>query len=1204
MNVNSELTVAEAHKLALAFAGEQHTQTRNQTRIRRRLAGRFSARRRKIISLPASIRRFFGPALSAALLLGLFALCATARGQSTFGAIRGVVADNSGAVIPGASVTALSLDDNTARTAVSGASGEFSIENLKPGSYRITVHREGFTNTVATAELAPRQELRLPVTMTVATAETTVEVNATAEAAINTENGTLANAITNEQITQLPMNSRGVSSSPLGTLAISPSVVEDSQGNMAVGGATSAQTGFSVDGISTANVRSNGALRDAYPSSESIAETKVTAFNNNAEFAQIGDVTFTTKSGTNKWHGSGFEYFQNDALDATIYGFNTKAPKNFNDFGGSVGGPVALPKLRDRTFFFADYEGNRKTQSYPEKLLVPTAAERAGNLTDLVNAQSGGAPVNNPFTGTAYANNTIPTISPVAQALLAYYPLPNENGAGYNYQTLVPIPSNTNGWDVRVDETLTPKQSLYARFSWKNLSYSQGGSGQTANQFLPNVTAMDRNRSLLASYSYTITNSLVNEFRFGFTNFNENDGFPIEGSAAISGLGLEGINLSAHPTGDAFPTFSFNDGSFSNIGQDRVGTTISQTMEFTDNLTWSLGRHTLKFGADARRVRYNALMFFQPSDDYGDFTFAPGMFTNYAFGDFLLGLPQESFFAITSPQINATATQWGLFGQDEWQLTQRLTVSFGLRWELLPPFVESRGDLGSFDPASNSVLVPYSFLTKGSAVATADPTLQSVYTGFLDTFNACELPGRNIALACSNVKTASQDHVTQGLRQLYKLDLDPRVSIAWRPFGNDKTVVRAGFGIFTQTTLGPMSFNNAGNPTSNLLTNVNAVNGANGGLAPVPAAFQFPQTSPASASIVLGGGSIEQANDPHFRDPQAAQWNLTVEREITPDTVARVSYVGMSNYRLPVTVDLNQIAPSTTPWDTGATAGLFVDSRAPYQNWTLLMTSENLGHATYQAGIVEVNHRLRHGLALQASYTLAKNISDAQGSDAPTVFSGEEAYATEVANRFDLRSDRGNVVATPRQRALVSGTYQLPFGAGRAWNHPGLLNAVFGGWDLSTVTTLETGEWLTPTTSPAFDQSNTGMAVRAGGGAILRPDCGSGNPYQSQTPGVFFNVGAFAEMPAGAGRFGNCGLGILEGPKMVNANAGLARTTSFHERYKLRFEATFTNAVNRSNFAPPATNISNLSTFGALTTVLPQGLGGNRTGQLALRLDF
>lgn len=1132
-----------------------------------------------------------------------------AMGQSTFGSIHGVIQDSSGAVIPGAQVTAHSLDDDADRQTTSDPMGEFAFENMKAGHYKITVHHDGFTDTViGSVTLEARQELRLPVTLTISQQTTTVEVSADA-LQMNTENGTVSDTMTNESATQLPMNARAVSSSPLASLAIAPSVVQDSQGNIAVGGATSSQTGFSVDGISTANVRSNGALHDAYPSSEGISETKVTAFNNNAEFAQIGDVTFTTKSGTNKWHGSAFEYFQNADMDAAVYGFNSKAPKNFNAFGGSLGGPVGLPHLhvlKGRTFFFFDYEGNRKTQSYPEELLVPTAAERAGDLSELVNAPGQGAPVNDPSSGIAYANNTIPVINPVAAALLRYYPLPNANigvvGAPYNYQTLVPIPSSTDGWDLRADETISSKQSIYGRYSWKNLMVTQGGSGLTANQFLPSVTSHDENRSLLISHNYSLSNNLVNEFRFGFTDFNEDDGFPIEGSSAIADLGLQGINLSSHPTGDAFPTFSFNDGTFSNIGQDRTGTTISQTMEFTDNLTQVLGRHTFKFGVDARHVRYNALMFFQPSDDYGAFTFSPDTFTNYALGDLLLGLPQQSFFAITSPQINATSTQWGLYGQDEWQASNHLTVSFGLRWELLPPFNENQGDLGSFDPATNSALVPDKFLS--SPTHPKNAAYQTVYNGFLESFNACELPNRNMALACSNVMTASQDHLTQGLRALYKVDLDPRISLAYRPFNNDKTVIRAGFGIFTQTTLGPMSFNNAGNPTSNLLTNVNAVPAGGPRTGVVTPAFQFPQTAPAATSTVLGGGSLEQANDPHFRDPQAAQWNLTLERQVTPNTVVRASYVGMSNYRLPVTIDLNQIPASVTPWDQGTTAGPFVDSRAPYQNWTLLMSSENIGQSTYQAGIAEVDHRLSHGLAIEASYTYAKNLSDAQGSDAPTVFASEEAYAVEIANRFDLKSDRGNVVATPRHRALISGTYQLPFGAGRAWSGPRAMNAVLGGWDLSTVTTIQSGQWLTPTTSPAFDQSNTGMAVRAGGGAILRPDCGAGNPNHSGMPGVFFNLNAFAETPAGAGRFGNCGVGILQGPGMINTNAGLAKTANIHERYKIRFEATFTNAINRSNFAPPATNISNTTTFGALTAVLPQGLGGNRTGQLAIRLDF
>jgi hypothetical protein len=255
-------------------------------------------------------------------------------------------------------------------------------------------------------------------------------------------------------------------------------------------------------------------------------------------------------------------------------------------------------------------------------------------------------------------------------------------------------------------------------------------------------------------------------------------------------------------------------------------------------------------------------------------------------------------------------------------------------------------------------------------------------------------------------------------------------------------------------------------------------------------------------------------------------------------------------------------------------------------------------------------HRNSHGLWFQASYTWAKNLSDAQGSDAPTVFASEEAYAAEIANRFDVAADRGNVVATPRQRILLTGIYQLP--TVRAWSKSGFLKALLGGWNLSTVTTLQTGQWLTPTINPTGpnandptqinDQSNTNIANRTG--ASLRPDL-VGNPIPAnQTPARFFNINAFTSTPVGAGRFGNAGLGILEGPGMVDVDTGLAKIFRIHERFRLRFEVSFTNVLNHTNFAPPATNISNPSTFGALQSVLPQGSGGNRTGQAALRLDF
>jgi len=1137
------------------------------------------------------------------LVAGVLLLGPWAMGQSTFGSIRGTTLDPTGSFIPETQVTLHSVDENTDFSATSDDHGNYIFENVKPGHYSLTATKEGFAKAVVdNVELAARQDLRVDVKLALASQNQVVEVSDTA-ALVNTENATLADSKLNSDITQLPLNSRAVSSSPLAALAVSPDVVKDTQGNIAVAGATSAQTGFSVDGISTANVLKNGALQDAYPSTEGIQEMAVTAFNNNAEFAQIGDVTFTTKSGSNQFHGSAFEYLQNDALDAKILNFTEKAPKHFNTFGGSLGGPVSIPKLyngRDKTFFFFDYEGNRRHTSAPEQLLVPTQAERSGDLSALVLQQQAGA-LMDPFTGQPYHNNTIPSgsacsnpqdcVNPVAQALLNYYPLPNANlgvaNPSYNYQTLVPIPSNTNGWDVRVDQTITPKQQIYARYSWKDALYNEGAMGAPAGQFLPNVVAKEQNRSFLVSYNYVIRPNLVNEFRFGFTNFHENDNFPIQGSSAISQLGLQGINISQHPTGNAFPTFMFTDGTFSSIGQDRTGTTISKNMQFTDNFTYIVHNHTLRFGVDVRKVSYSGVMFFVPSDDFGNFTFSPGLFTNYSFGDFLLGLPQQSFFAVTCPQINAGTTQYGVYGQDSWQVNSHLTVNFGLRWELLPPFNETIGDLASFDPRTNSVLIPDQFL---QTVAN-NSDLQAQYQGFLESFNACSLPGRNTSLQCSNVKTASQAGVTQGLRQLYLRNFDPRISVAYRPFKDTKTVIRAGFGIFTTTSLGPMSWNNAGNPTSDLITNVNSIsNGA--------PQFQFPQTAPSISSITYGGGSLEEANDPKWRDPQSAQWNLTVERQITPNAIVRVSYVGMSSYRLPFTVDLNQIPASTTPYTVPA--GAFVDPRAPYQNWLLLMSSQSGGNASYQGMKAGVEQKFSHGLSFQASYAWVKNISDAQGSDAPTTFASEEPYAIEIANRFDLRQDRGNVVATPRQRLLLTGIYQLPFKSDRSR----FLKAVLEGWSVSTITTIQTGQWLTPTISPIYDQSNTNMVVRSGGGAVARPDC-IGNPIPSnQTSRAFFDINAFAPTPAGAGRFGSCGLGILQGPGMIDVDAGLAKHFQITERVRLRFEASFTNILNHTNFAPPATNVSNPSNFGVLQSALPQGAGGNRTGQVALRLDF
>ncbi|MGC2540775.1 MAG: carboxypeptidase-like regulatory domain-containing protein, partial [Candidatus Sulfotelmatobacter sp.] len=426
------------------------------------------------------------------LVLSVLGTIGPANAQSTFGSVVGVVHDSTQAVVPDASVKIKSLEDNSTRSTTSDQNGSFEFLNLKPGSYALSAEAPGFAEfQVPSAELDARQTLRIDVTLGIKSQSQTVEVSDTV-AVINTENAVISDSINNKQITELPLNNRATTTSPLASLSLSPNVQQDSSGNIALGGASSAMVNFSVDGISTANVRQNGALQDAYPSQEGISAVRVTSFNNNAEFSQVGDVTFTTKSGTSQYHGSLFEYLQNDAFDADPYGFSGKAPKRFNTFGGSLGGPLSIPHLyngKDRTFFFFDYEGNRRSTAVAEQFLVPTLAERNGDLTAL------GGPVISP------AN-----INPTATALLSYYPLPNVTGqANYNYENFQSTPARTDGADLRIDHTINPKQSVYARFSRKNITEDY------ANPLLPNDSDSIHNRSLLVSHTWILAQRLLNE---------------------------------------------------------------------------------------------------------------------------------------------------------------------------------------------------------------------------------------------------------------------------------------------------------------------------------------------------------------------------------------------------------------------------------------------------------------------------------------------------------------------------------------------------------------------------------------------------------------------------------------------------------------------------------------------------------------------
>jgi hypothetical protein len=447
------------------------------------------------------------------------------------------------------------------------------------------------------------------------------------------------------------------------------------------------------------------------------------------------------------------------------------------------------------------------------------------------------------------------------------------------------------------------------------------------------------------------------------------------------------------------------------------------------------------------------------------------------------------------------------------------------------------------------------------------------------------------------VRTASQEGWPQGLRYTYWRDFDPRIGIAWRPFGNDKTVFRAGFGIYTVSSLGWLSYQLAGIAATDARVFV-AFQGPGS-----PPAFQFPQA-------LIGNGGLDPSQvgtqefldglDPHYRDPSMAQWNVTVERELGKNWSIRSSYIGSNAYRLPELVDPNQLPATTTPYNPAL---------RPYLDWGPIQIVSNVAFANYQAWETQMNHRFGAGLSLQGTYTWAKNLSDANG-DAPVRYAGEAGFAVgagapgpvAVTDRFNLRSTRGNDPGTRRNRALISTIYQLPFGREQRFmrNANAFVNGVLGGWQLSTITMVESGPFLTARISPTLSQANLNEAAR---GAIVRPDqIGSCN-VPDPTPDHWFNADAFVPTPAGAGRVGNAGVGTCVGPRTVAIAGGLSKNVKLREKAKLRFEATFTNILNHPNFAAPTTNVSDPN-FGVTNTVQSSENAGNRVGQLSLRIDF
>lgn len=1123
-------------------------------------------------------------------LLGLILWGIPARAQSTFGSILGTVKDATGGVLPNATVKITNIDENTVRSVTSNSNGDYEALNMKPGRYKLEVSATGFQGFSTTeVTLAARQALRIDPTLSAG--QVTEQVNISSNAgAITTETQTISSSFGQQKIMNLPANYRAAgSTSPYILIAALPGVQGDNNNNFSIQGALPSQSQFSVDGISTTNVTGNGPLQQAFPSAESISEIKVQAVGNAAEYGQVGDVTTVSKSGTNEYHATAFWFHQNRALDAKAYGALTKPQRIGNDFGGSGGGPVRIPKLyngQDKTFFFGTFEGFRFPRGKTIQNTVPTQAMRNGDLS------AEGVIVRDPLTGLPFAGNRIPDnrISPIAKALLTLYPLPNAGNAGKqsvaNYITNASNSLNSNQYDIRVDHYLTKKQSLFGRWTWKNVN-----EDSPFGLSLPSNTNFDHYRLLVVSHNYTITPSLLNEARFGLTLNNNGRTFPFDGRKFTNSLGLRGIGPDFPFNG--LPDISFS-GDTTNLDRDRGdGTSQSRTFQFNNNVTWTKGRHTMKYGLDIRWIRAATPLGFIGADNYGNFFF-DGSFSGSDFGDFLLGIPIQTSYAIIQQDNDGRARHYHFFGQDSFRVSQKLTLEYGLRYEYHPAYTDASGNIGNFDPS-----VPRSGLV---VYPTGKESLLA--QGFLKSFNACPGPNANGA-PCTPVVSAKDAGLPEGLRRVPKLRFLPRFGFAYRPFSDDKTVVRGGVGAYNGTVLGNIFFSLTGTLQSDVreFTNLNTAG------QPI---FQWPQIQTGGSGIStsdFGTASFRTANSIDYKDPYSVQWNLSVDRYVGFGVGVRISYIGMKTTQLAWAPDLNQMNSSTQ----------FAINRPlsdrPFPNWGIIFTRASGASAFYNAMQIEANRRFANGLTFNSTYTWAKNLAD-NGGPSSGGFPGETGGG-RAADLYNRQAEYGNDYATRRQRSISTLVYDLPIGKGRKFAasiHPAV-NAVIGGWQLSSILLLQTGAHLTPNLS-GVDSSGSGSGLSR----TQHPDrVGDGN-LSNPTRDQWLDVNAFVcpglsvrtSCRIGVnpltdarpiGRFGTAGVGIITGPGTINLSLGLNKAFYLTERIKLEAGASFTNVANHVNLADPNLTITS-SGFGRITSARTSELGGSRTGQVTMRLSF
>lgn len=1089
--------------------------------------------------------------------VGLVMCCVAMRpgvadAQSTYGAVVGVVTDTSQAVLPGATVTLTEVQTNVVRTTATAAtSGTYEFLNLTQGLYRVECELAGFRQFSSEPfRVEARDTVRINAVLGVGGVAEAVVVESVAPI-INTETPTVSSATSNRELQQLPFTFRTQNTSPILAIQVIPEVQRSNQ-QFSLSGSLPYQNEVSVDGILTTSVRRNGIGAEGFnvfPSIESIDQIKVSSVNNTAEYAQIGDITTISKPGTNSFHGTAFWNYNNESLNANPNYFTPNLRPNASDnhnVGASLGGRL----VRNRTFFFGTFERLNISLFQSATATVPQAAFRAGDFAAV------STPLIDPTSGQPFPGNRIPAsrINPVSALLLQnYMPAPNEGTSVYRYSVDATVESNQ--FDARVDQNFRPGHTVFGRLSRKR----EDRVTPTTYQSLGPRSFENPVSTLVLSDNVAITSNLLNEARVGFTQADQGAVTGLNGRDVVSTLGLRLLQSNV-PAGTGTPYV--NIAGYTQWGESQEEPLTQDTFQIADSLTWIRNRHTFKTGFDIQRFNWTSPVNFTGADDFGVFRFnnnIAGGGTGHPVANFLLGLPTDVDQTASGPGVDGVATHYSAFVQDDWRVNANVTLSLGVRYDVRPGFVDREGNISNFlrDTVNGDVVVP-----DAASLALTSP-------GFAGSIGS------------SRIITADEAGLPTALRKTDANNIAPRLGVAWRPRGDTRTVLRAGYGLYYTRVLGAVFNSLTGIHTSDNVTFANAFNTATRSHSIV-----WPNTfagDPSRGVTRVGTQNFSTANDPNYRDPRTQQWSLTFERELNRRNALRFTYSGFRSADLTLAPDLNQIQPNTVGYANLAT------SARPFPNWARVNTRDNGGYHHYHDLLAQLTGSLgRAGLSHTFSYKWAHSIDNIEDRGA-----GQGDFQSEINgrtdNRFDVDYMRGPTTNIPTHRVVGSLIWEVPIGRDRAFasSMSPVLDAALGGWRLSSVVQAQSGAHLT-----AFYNSHCGSGTNCYGNEKADAVNGQDPNDGPKTLNQWFNTAAFSvaafQDASGrsmfAGRFGNAPKGSIVGPAAWNVDFAAMKDFRLSSQVRFTVNIFVTNLFNHANWGRPDTNVTS-STYGAITTL-------------------